>query len=117
MGEITWSSSAGTWTCQHAVVGDIENPVGGAAGRGETESWAVADCFAQGCEPATLLEMDMTAEKLPWASELTESQEENKVTKKLENVIRDHTLAVGPGVQWLTGTQMIRVSASPIPRR
>ena len=58
----------------------------------------------QECEPATLLEMDVTAEKLPWASELTENQEENKVTKKLENVIRDHTLAVGPGVQWLNGS-------------
>ena len=104
-------------TCQIAAVAeDIENPVGGGAGRGETENFAVADCFAAGCEPATLLEMDVTAEKLPWASELTENQEENKVTTKRENVIRDHTLAVGPGVQWLNSSTMMTVSVSPMPR-
>ena len=78
----TYSLAAGTVTCQNAAIGDIENPVGGGAGRGETENFAASDCFADGCEPAQFLEMDVTAEKLPWASELTENHEENKVTQK-----------------------------------
>jgi hypothetical protein len=93
---------AGTITCQTAIVADIENPSGGGPGRQETEAFSTADCFAEKCEPAGALEMNVTPEDLPWAGELEEAGEE-----KGKVIIRNRTQAVSqtlnPG-PWLVGS-------------
>jgi hypothetical protein len=89
-GTLTLASGAGSVSCNNAVLGMAENPVGGGPGRGETRAWAASDCVATGCEVSKGLEMVVTFEDLPWGNTLEESE------LKGEPVIRQRTKAEPP---------------------
>jgi hypothetical protein len=56
--------------CHNAIGGHEFNPVGGGAGEGATDAWAVFDCETTFCAAGTVV--NVVAEELPWTSVLTE---------------------------------------------
>ena len=85
-GTLALQSGAGTVTCRTVSGGYVENPTGGGAGRGATESFNPYECVGSGCAAA----LDVKAEKLPWSMELTEPE---------NGVIREKSTDVGVRVK------------------
>jgi hypothetical protein len=57
-------------TCRDVIAGDVWNPIGGGAGKGKTQAWAVFDCETNICIAGNVV--NVVPENLPWISELTE---------------------------------------------
>jgi hypothetical protein len=138
------TEGVGSVTCQNALLGDVENPKpseeeenkgeNNKPGRGETEGWATADCFAAGCENQTFVEMDVVFEELPYANELVEREPgvvgvhtlgpSNglygiKSENKLDNADAGKGLTPGAtgGEAWLTGTEEAPFEAATAPSK
>jgi hypothetical protein len=65
------NAKTGTLTCMTLDDGDVSNPVGGGAGKGEIDGFTVYDCVAPMCETAGG-KAEIVSEKLEWTSLLIE---------------------------------------------
>ncbi len=91
-GTLTLASEEGAVTCETSALGVVENPAGGFAGVGETDSFNSADCVLSSgeCKASQGLEEIVTSEEMPWGSELEEGTFNGKP------VVRDRTKAQLP---------------------
>ncbi len=92
-GTLTLASEEGAVTCRTSALGAVENPAGGPAGLGETDSFNSADCVLSSgeCKASEGLEVMVTPEEMPWGSELEEGTFNGKP------VVRQRTKAELPG--------------------
>jgi hypothetical protein len=84
-GTISWKpmGAPGSIICHNVIAGDVWNPVGGGAGKGETQASAVFDCETNRCAAGAVA--NFVPEELPWLSEL----QLNGLAKT--NTIRSHS--------------------------
>jgi len=76
------SSGVGAITCKSLLGGNVANPVGGGAGDGAINAFALYDCVAPVCESLGG-RMEVVPEQLPWHAILVEGA--SVVREKVEN--------------------------------
>jgi hypothetical protein len=107
-GTITLAPETGpAVTCQTASLGYDENPAGGGAGTSETDTIATDNCVLSSgeCKGSEGQELQLTAEQLPWASELEVG------TLGGKEVVRDRTFAEPPSTPGFSSDELFLSTA------
>jgi hypothetical protein len=66
------SATLGEVECQNITAGNLENPVGGGSAVGKVQAFVPYECVSESCKTSGGSAIEVTAEKVPWSTEVTE---------------------------------------------
>jgi hypothetical protein len=69
------NSNLGEVECHDVMAGYLENPAGGGSAIGQTQGFVPYECVSASCTALGGSAIEVTAERLPWSTEVTEAEE------------------------------------------